>query len=274
MFEIPHIWAGSLESLAYVLDAHDQAMMRAARGESIMGIELPPIMQMHEGVAVITVKGPMVSGSAGFMRIFDVLGYDDIRQAMVEAMSKKETKALLFDLDSPGGHVAGCEDLGTFIRESRAIKPSVAYTGGSMFSAAYWTGSATSKVLAARTAQVGSIGVLATHMERSRQMEKEGITPTVFRSGKWKGLGGPNEPLSKEAKEMFQAQVDTASGFFTEAVAKNLGTSIKVVDEKMGQGRTFFGKDALSVGLIHGIASFDEAVAVAKNLGTVDKRKP
>jgi len=272
IYEIPKFWAGSAESLDYVIAAHERAMNIAA-GSPLDSFELPPLFRMHEGVAVLSIDGPTINGSAGFMRLFGVIGYDDIRQAMVEAMLGKETKALLFDINSPGGATAGLEEVASFIRDSRAVMPSVTFTGATMGSAAYWMGTSANKVFASRSALVGSIGAVMVHAERSKQLENEGVKATVIRSGKWKMLGNTIEPLSEAAREDFQAKVDAFNGFFVEAVATNLGVSPKRVEEKMGQGRVFLGAEALELGMIHGVASFDDAVRVAKALGAVDKRK-
>lgn len=270
--EIPKFWAGSAESLDYVIVAHERAMEMAASGKSDI-FEMPPLFQMHEGVAVLTIDGPMINGSAGFMRLFGVLGYDDVRQAVVDAMSTKGAEALLFDISSPGGSVAGLEELVNFVRETRNVMPSVSFTGGQMASAAYWLGTSAAKVFATKSALVGSIGAVMIHAEESKRLETQGVKATVIRSGKWKMLGNSVEPLSELAREDFQAKIDAVNGFFVEAVATNLGVSPKMVEEKMGQGRVFLGSQALELGMIHGITSFDDAVRVAKTLAAVDKRK-
>ena len=267
MMEVPTIWAGSLQSLDYVLEASVKvAEMRASRGSD--PFELPPIYEVKDGVAVVSVSGPLIMGSAGFFRLFGVMGYDDIREGLMGAVSAKGVKSIMMHINSPGGHAQGVEDLSAFARSMRALKPMVTFTDATMASAAYWLGSSANKILAARTAIVGSIGAVTVHSERSRMLDREGITPTVVRSGKYKMLANSVEPLTEEAKAQLQSQVDDLNDMFEATVAQNLGVSQKLVHDKMGQGREFLGARAQEAGLVHGIATFDEAFAVAKLLGS------
>ena len=149
-----------------------------------------------------------------------------------------------------------------------AIKPVVSYSGSTMASAAYWLGSSAGRILAGKTAIVGSIGVVMTHVERSKQLADNGVKATVIRSGKYKQMANSVEPLSDEAKAELQALVDDLNQMFEATVAQNLGVSQKQVHEKMGQGREFLGAKAQAAGLVHGISNFDEALSVAKLLGS------
>lgn len=268
MFEIPKLWSGSQETFDLLLSAMDSAYgILEARAGSKDPFELPPLVQIQESVGVVSVKGPLISGNAGFMRLFGVTGYADIQEAMMEAADAKSVKSILLLVASGGGAVDGADETSEFVKKLDAVKPVVTYASGAMASAAYWIGSAGSRRLASRTSIVGSIGAVATHMERSKQLEKDGIGATVVRSGKFKALVNSIEPLSETAKAQLQAMVDSISAIFEERVAANLGVSAKIVRDRMGQGREFLGAEAQAVGLVDGIASIQEAFAVAKLLG-------
>jgi hypothetical protein len=120
-------------------------------------------------------------------------------------------------------------------------------------------------------AEAGSIGVVAVHQEMSKMLKDIGITATVIRSGKYKALGNPLEPLSEEAKAEMKGQVDYLSNIFDQHVADQRGTTAKVVNEKMGQGRVFIGQQAKDVGLVDAITSFD--AMVSKIQGGIDSAK-
>jgi signal peptide peptidase SppA len=267
MMQIPDVWLGSLEALNYVIAASAKvAEMRARGGE--LAMELPPIYEVREGVAVVEMSGPLVMGSAGFFRMFGILGYDDLRQGLNEAVAQKDVKSLLLNVSSGGGHASGTEDASAHLKEIDKLKPVVTHTGSMMASAAYWIGSSARRILATKTAEVGSIGCVITHMERSEQMKRDGVKATIIRSGPYKHAANSIEPLSDEAKADLQSKVDDLNGMFEAGVARNLGVPVKTVHEKMGGGRVFLGFRAQEVGLVHGIASFDEAFAVAKILGS------
>ena len=129
-----------------------------------------------------------------------------------------------------------------------------------MHSAAYWLGSAAREIHATEMASIGSIGVIAVHLEYAEQMKQAGVKPTVFTAGKYKGVGNPYEPLSASDKEYIQDHVDGAYGFFVNAVASNRGLSTDYVRENAADGKDFYAKEAISVGLVDRINSFQDVV--------------
>lgn len=269
MFEIPKLWAGTQESFDFMLTAYAEANeIAAARAGSKDPFELPPLLETRDGVAVISMKGPLVPGNAGFMRIFGITGYADLQEAFVEAATTKGVKSALLYAATGGGAVEGADETSQVLKQLAGIKPVVTYAGGNMASAGVWVGSAGTKVLVSATSIIGSVGVLVTHIERSKQLEKDGIVATIVRSGKWKALVNGIEPLSEEAKKQLQAMVDDLNQIFESRLAVNYGVSPKVVHDKMGQGREFLGVRAVEAGFADGIASFQEAFAVAKILGS------
>lgn len=265
MYETPELWAGTQESLDLVLKAAEVAFSgrRADREDD----DMPPLWEEQDGVAIVNIRGPLISGSAGFFRYFGVLGYDDIQEAFAEASADRSVKSILAMYASGGGAVAGCDECSEFISAVAKIKPVVTYAAGNMQSAAYWLGSAGSRVYASRTSFVGSIGVYTVAVDRSKQLEKEGVKAQVVRSGKWKGLGTGLEPLSDAYIEKLQAQVDQLNAIFEARVAENLGVPVKEVSSRMGQGREFLGAEAVAAGLISGVATSREAFEVAQILG-------
>lgn len=269
MFDIPRIWAGTQESLDFTLTALASALERAeARaGASDDPFELPPLLEVKEAVGMIPVKGPLISGSAGWMRVFGVLGYQDIEEAYAQALSNKSVKSILMVVSSGGGSVEGADEASEFIRRASSVKPVIAYAAGPMASAAYWISSGASKRFGSRTSIVGSLGTIIIHSERSKQRAEAGITDTVIRSGKWKALVNGIEPLTEDAKAHLKEMALAMNDIFEERVAANLGVSRKVVHDKMGQGREFLGAKAVEVGLLNGISTFQEAFMAAKLLG-------
>lgn len=266
MFQMPSFWAGDDASLHLLESAMESvyAMTEARAGKSSDPFELPPLVTVQDGVGIVSLKGPLVSGSAGFMRLFGITGYDDFQEALLEAATDKSVKSIMLNVSSGGGDVNGVDEASDILKQVGTLKPVLTYASGPMQSAAYWLGSAGTRRLAGRTSQVGSIGVIAVHFERTKQLEKDGITPTVVRSGKWKALGGPYESLSALAKAEIEKQVMAINDIFEQRIAANLGVGQVKVHERMGQGRSFMGAEAVDVGLVHGIATHQEAFLTAK----------
>jgi signal peptide peptidase SppA len=267
--ELPNLWAGTDDSWEFFLKAYAraEATLQAKGSASADPFELPPTFTVQDGVGIVPVKGPLISGSAGFLRFFGVTGYSDIQDGVLGAATSKGVKAIMLDVATGGGAVEGADETSTFIADIGKLKPVVTFASGNMLSAGIWVGSAGQRLLASQTSLLGSIGAMMVHTEYSKQRTNAGITDTVIRSGKWKALGTPVEPLSKEAQDQLQTMVQDIASIFESRFADNMGLSIKAVHDKMGQGRVFLGARGQEVGLVHGIATAQEAFAVAKILG-------
>jgi len=133
-----------------------------------------------------------------------------------------------------------------------------------MASAGYWLGSSTDHITSTKMSTVGSIGVIGTHIEVSKMLEKEGITPTVLRAGEHKALASQYEPLSDKARAQMQERLDAVYTQFVDHVANARGVSYPVAHSKMANGKEFFGEAAMSAGLVDHIGKFHEALAFAK----------
>ena len=159
--------------------------------------------------------------------------------------------------------MAGVEDAGDFIAQVAMLKPMSAYSEFSA-SAAYWLTSAAGHITTSNTSVNGSIGVIRVVTEYSKRLEKDGVTATVMRAGRYKALANPYEPLSEDGKAEIQAKLDDLYQIFVDMVAKNRGTTPIIADQVMGQGREFLGKRGLDVGLVDAIGDFNSAIEYAK----------
>lgn len=261
------LWAGTEMSLRAALDADEAKTSRLAAGQSPDDADeeeddrAPRLLEVHDGVAVISIKGALNNDAGFWNALFGMTGYPEIRDAVLAAANDPEVKQILLDVDSGGGAVAGVEDTAKLIRTvNDQVKPVVAYTDGTMASAAYWLGSSAGSVYSGKTAVVGSIGVICTHMERSQALADAGIGVTVVRSGKYKALANGVEKLTPEGKAQIQQIVDAADAVFVEAVSNQRGKSIEYVRENMAQGREFVGQSATDVGLVDGVSTFDKVM--------------
>lgn len=222
-----------------------------------------PVFKPEGNVGHIHIKGSLINGQAGFSRLYGVLGYDDIRAALTDAVADKNVKSILLVVDSGGGQVAGCQELARYISDVDKVKPVFAYTGTTMGSAAYWIGSRGRRVFTSETATVGSVGVLILHQEMTKMLDEAGVKVNVIRSGKYKALGNRYEQLSELGREELQAQCDQLASVFNAAVAEARGVSVATANSRMGQGREFIGQQAVDAGLADRITSYSEAHELA-----------
>lgn len=260
-------WCGTAESYNAVVSGLQRAQEREAFAGDMAPKQAESIWAKQDGLGIIEVAGSLTSGSTGYFgRLFGVLGYDDIRQALSEAAVDPEVKTIFLSISSGGGSVSGVDDLAKYVSKLAALKPVAVYTDSMMASAAYWLAAGATAIYAGPTAVVGSIGVLSVHTERSAQLKEDGIAVTVVRAGKYKALANSVEPLTEEALAEVQGQANDVYDVFVAHVAASRNVTVSTADSEMGQGREFLGKRALAAGLVDKIVTYEQAILAAKKL--------
>jgi signal peptide peptidase SppA len=208
-----------------------------------------------DGIGIITIEGTLGHGWWG-------IPYKVLARQIEKLDEDPTTKAILLDINSPGGAINGLVELAQSIK--KCSKPIYAYTEGYCTSAAYLLASTATQVFASPQATIGSIGVLVHIVDDSRQMEKIGISETVMRSrhAAKKAL----DPHTDEGRKEIQSSLDTLEELFIREIANNRGVSSEDVIERFGQGLTFHAVEAMEKGMIDTIVSDFDAC--------VDKIKP
>ncbi|GIS96139.1 MAG: hypothetical protein CM1200mP22_33760 [Dehalococcoidia bacterium] len=113
-------------------------------------------------------------------------------------------KALLLDIDSPGGSATGSEVLYREIQRVSEIKPVHAYVRGMAASGGYYLACAASRVYALPTALVGSIGVIYLRPVLEQLLAKVGVEFSVYKSGEFKDMTGFGELPATENRKSFK----------------------------------------------------------------------
>ena len=177
------------------------------------------------------------------------------------AMNSPNVKAIVLDVDSPGGMVAGTDELSSLIHSARGLKPVVAHVNSRAASAAYWIASAADEIVVSPSASVGSIGVLTAHDDMSKAMESKGITRTIIASSKFKAEGHPWAPLDETALAHIKESVQRSHNVFVKTVARNRKTNPKDVSENYGQGRMLDAADAVAAGMADSVGTLYQTLA-------------
>jgi len=232
---------------------HRLAAARAEQGDRLGGATV-------NGVAVIPMYGVLSPRLSLMSLMSGGTSLNDLRGALRSALGDPEVSAIVFDIDSPGGSVDGVTELATEIRASRGGKPIVAQVDTLAASAAYWLAAQMDEIVITPSGEVGSIGVFAMHQDISRAADQAGVTTTLVSAGKYKVEGNEFEPLSDEARDHIQDQVDAFYRMFVADVAKGRGVSTSIVGDAYGQGRTMLAKEAKAAGMVDGIATLEETV--------------
>lgn len=223
----------------------------------------------YAGTALIPITGILGKVPSRAMELFGGTSTVTISRQLEAALDDSSVQSILLYIDSPGGTVDGTQALAEKIQAARGKKPIVALADGSMCSAAYWIGSSADKVFASsETTQIGSIGVVAAHLDVSGREQQLGIKTTEITAGKYKRVASNYRALDSEGRSTIQEAVDYLYSLFVAHVARARGVSEKTVIQKMADGRMFIGRQAVSAGLIDGIKSLDECIKGASSMIT------
>lgn len=211
------------------------------------------------GIAVVPVHGSLVRRAIALDAASGLTSYGDIAAMLDAAAADPTVSGILLDIDSPGGEAGGVFELAQRIRAVDAIKPVWALACDSAFSAAYAIACAASRVFVTQTAGVGSIGVIAMHVDQSVRDAQEGYRFTAVSAGDFKNDLSPHEPIDKAALGRLQTEVDRLYGLFVDHVVSMRGMQAKTIRET--QAGLFFGPDAVRCGLADSLASADQVVS-------------
>ena len=206
-----------------------------------------------------------ITGSVAIVHAWGAVGrgwgFDpgDLANAIENVASR--ASAVVLDLNSPGGTVEGVQDAAE--RIAAIDVPLVVYTDGLLCSAAYWLACGADAITGCRTSEVGSIGVYCPMVDFVGLFEMFGMKIELAKTGELKGMGFPGVPWTEEQKAHMQQMVGDIFEDFREAVRANR----KDVPDEAMTGGAYMAKRAQGFALLDAVGSFDDAVALAKELG-------
>lgn len=225
-----------------------------------------PSDRTEDNIEIISICGPLEHHDS----LWD--NYDSIICRVEEAMAGEcPASAVVLCIDSPGGEAAGsnyCHQKLRSLRKKYKI-PLYAYANEMAASAAYAIASACDEIWLPKTGTVGSIGVIATMYDRTKQNEKTGLQIKLLTSGEYKADNHADRELTDEIESRMQGRVDALAAVFFESVAKARGTTPEAIAGL--EAGVFLGQDAVSVGLADGVERWDRFLRyVADSLNSLD----
>jgi signal peptide peptidase SppA len=187
---------------------------------------------------------------------------EGIRSAVTRFAADADIGAIVLDIDSPGGTVAGTVEAANAVKAAAAIKPVVAIANTLSASAAYWIGSQAGEFVIGPSGDVGSIGAMVMHVDVSKALAEYGMNVTLIRSEQspLKNEAHPFGPLSEQATAFLQSRVNEAGADFIKAVAGGRRVTQAKVKEEFGQGRVFGSREAVSRGMADRVATLDQVI--------------
>ena len=211
------------------------------------------------GIAVIPVHGTLVKRTAGLDAASGLTSYTAVAEMLDAALADPQVAGILLDVDSPGGEASGSFELARRVRAAAAVKPVWAVANDSAFSAAYAIASAAQRVVVSETGGVGSIGVIALHIDQSVKDAQDGYRYTAVTAGSHKNDFSPHEPLTDRARAELQAEVNRLYGLFVDHVAAMRTLAPEAV--RATEASLFFGVNAVDAGLADAVDTLESALA-------------
>lgn len=193
--------------------------------------EPPPPLANVAGIAVIPVQGTLVCRLAGMEPDCGMTGYNQIRAKLMLALADSTVRAIVFDIDSPGGEVDGCFDLVDVIHAARGQKPIWAICADHAYSAAYAVASAADHITVPRTGGTGSIGVITMLVDYSDALKEAGLAVHFVTHGARKAEEGRAQytGVKPDLLARIQSEIDEVGELFIATVARNRAADPKAI---------------------------------------------
>ncbi|MBX3516030.1 MAG: S49 family peptidase [Rhodospirillales bacterium] len=213
------------------------------------------------GIAVVPVLGPLVSRGDWLTTLLGASEYGAVADALAAAADDPAVRGIVLEVDSPGGEVGGLFDLVETIGSIKAqsAKPLWAVASEAALSAAYAIASVADRLYATRTGEVGSVGVVAVHLDESGADAMAGLKWTLIHAGARKTDGNPHEPLSPRATADIQSDVDALYDQLVALVAGNRGLGADTV--RATEAAIYRGEKAVKAGLADRVGTVPQAIA-------------
>jgi len=208
----------------------------------------------------------------GSLTLFDGKGNDvkNIVDLLKEANEDDSVKAIILEINSPGGSVVASKALADAVKQSK--KPTVAWMRDVAASGGYWVASACDKVIADPATITGSIGVTGSYLQFSKLMENYGVTYERLVSGPYKDAGSPYKELTPAEREMLMKKINAINSMFINAISENRNLSKSYVSN-LATGEIFLGSEAYELKLVDVLGGEKEAQKTAEQLAGISESK-
>jgi len=244
----------------------DYTQGRSGGGKSLLNLKA------KDTVGWVSIRGPIMSSESGkpWER-----GAEQWARRIEQLADTKGVKAIVLDINSPGGSVGAVQEIYTRILRVKKEKkiPFVALFGDVSASGGYYLGAACDKIVAHPGTITGSIGVIFSVSNLEGLFQKVGYKQDPIKSGKHKDIGSPARPMTAEERAILQSLIDDAYGQFVQAVADGRKMTVDEV-KPLADGRIYSGRQALDAKLVDALGDSVDATKLAAELGGIKDEKP
>lgn len=218
------------------------------------------LSSLGKRVALVEIRG-VIGGSESVVRQLKRYAEDE------------SVPAIVLRIDSPGGAASASQEIYEQVQKVRQEgKKVVASMGAVAASGGYYVACAADSIVANPASLTGSIGVQMEFPNTEQLFKKIGVDFLVVKSGPHKDIGSPYRPMTKEEKRLLQEVIDDTYYQFVEVIVEQRVLSREKV-LALADGRIFSGRQALELGLVDEMGSYEDAISMAAQMGGI-KGKP
>ena len=216
-------------------------------------------------VALIKIHGIITTQEDEFT-LDDQAASDEIIKLIKKAEENPDVKAILFEINSPGGSAVASKEIADEIARvsSNVNKTTIAVIREMGTSGAYWIASSADLIIASPLSVTGSIGVISSYLEFNKLFDKYGINYRRLVAGKYKDIGSPFRNLTDEEQKILQKQLDSVHEYFIKEIAKNRNMGVEDV-RKLADGLFYLGEEAQKLGLVDVLGDKETAKDILKD---------
>lgn len=208
------------------------------------------------------------------VKIEGVIFQDDYRSEILKKVAEeKSIKAVIIDINSPGGGIVGSEVLFENLRKISLVKPIVVTMGSVAASGGYMAAVASDHIIARNGTLTGSIGVLMQSPEFTGLARKVGVKFNTYKSSVLKGSPSPFEKSNPRVDRVINASIQDSYKFFADLVSHRRQGKLIKNTRRVLDGRVFTGRQALKVGLVDEIGGKDQALRYLNEKHKIDIKK-
>jgi signal peptide peptidase SppA len=264
-FALSHPWAIESEMMPIIASI----LARHIAGEDVDRAEIEAALvnrknlpQPRAGsIAIIPMYGVLAPRMNLMSEVSGGTTFEKLTGQLREAVANKDVRTIVFDVDSPGGNVAGATEFAREVMKARTKKPIIAQAQYKMASAAMWAMSGATEIVAAPSAILGALGIITSHNDLSDALAKLGVKRRYLFAGEGKADGNDTEPLSPDAEARLQGQINAAYGQMVGDVVKGRGAGMTADRVRQDWKAHVYGaQEALALGMIDAIATLDDTI--------------
>lgn len=210
-------------------------------------------------VGVIPIQGIILTEKARGAFASPSTSSEDVVKFLQDAAKDDNIKAVLLEINSPGGSAVASYEIAQEVKKTREKKPVISVIREAGASGAFWIATASGHIFANPLSSTGSIGVVSSYIEYAGLLDRFNVTYQRLVVGKYKDSGSPFKRLTNEERRIIQEKLDIVGDAFVKAVAENRNLSIEKVRE-YATGMVFLGSEAKDMGLIDELGSKQDAI--------------